>query len=302
MTAYSPQNIPTPATLRSYSVREFSNTEFSSFAQLIGLTQSINRVLSTHQTGDIEHAKVTAESADTAMTAWCSLLPPSKRRLLRDDGTVDELLFKANIVMQTWEIPLLFPRIPLTDSFRYIVCVHRRLSTLKHFPIEALSKCGALPPPEQTETIIDEAHIHTAKVLYAADKLNNLLTLPTHFTTHTPFIICMITLITITQLSACRYIFREPRLSLEREKIRLNMGVLKMMGEVWKAGEREYVAMGTIAQEILALREEEVEIPPMAEVVPLDAMDFSFEFDVDWGCDSFGNLGVLDFRMDGLGV
>jgi hypothetical protein len=82
-------------------VREFSNAEFSSFAQLIGLTQSVNRVWSTAQTGDVEEAKVTAEAADTAMTAWCSLLPPSKRRLLRDDGTVDELLFKANIAMQT---------------------------------------------------------------------------------------------------------------------------------------------------------------------------------------------------------
>jgi hypothetical protein len=112
----------------------------------------------------------------------------------------------------------------------------------------------------------------------------------------------MITLITIAQLSACRYIFKGPRLSLEREKIRLNMGVLKMMGEVWKAGKREYVVMGTIAQEILALREEEVEIPPMPEVVPLDALDFNFDFDVNWGCDTFGNIGALDFGMDGFGV
>lgn len=278
-------NIPIPATLRSYSVREFSDAEFSSFAQLVGLTQSINRVLAAPQTGEVESAKVTAEGADTAMTAWCSLLPPSKRRLLRDDGTVDELLFKANIIMQT-----------------YIVCVHRRLSTLKHFPIETLSKCVAPPPPEHNETIIDEAHIHTAKVLYAADKLNSLLTLPTRFTSHTPFIICMITLITIAQLSACRYIFKEPRLSLEREKIRLNMGVLKMMGEVWEAGKREYVVMGTIAQEILALREEEIEEPPMAEVVPLDAQDFNFEFDINWQCDSFANVGGLDFGLDGLGM
>lgn len=91
-------------------------------------------------------------------------------------------------------------------------------------------------------------------------------------------------------------------MSLEREKIRLNMGVLKMMGEVWEAGKREYVVMGTIAQEILALREEEIEEPPMAEVVPLDAQDFNFEFDINWQCDSFANVGGLDFGLDGLGM
>jgi hypothetical protein len=97
----SPQNIPPPATLRSYSVREFADVEFSSFAQLIGFTQGINRALATRRIDDIENAKAIAVTADTAMTSWCSLLPASKRRLLREDGSVDELLFKANILMHT---------------------------------------------------------------------------------------------------------------------------------------------------------------------------------------------------------
>jgi len=75
--------------------------EFSSFAQLIGMTQGINRALAARRMGDIENAKAIAENADTVMTAWCSLLPASKRRILRDDGSVDELLFKANILMHT---------------------------------------------------------------------------------------------------------------------------------------------------------------------------------------------------------
>lgn len=95
------QTVPSPATMRSYGVREFSDTEFSSFAQLIGFTQGINRALATRRMGDIENAKTTAENVDTAMTAWCSLLPESRRRILRDDGSVDELLFKANILMYT---------------------------------------------------------------------------------------------------------------------------------------------------------------------------------------------------------
>lgn len=112
----------------------------------------------------------------------------------------------------------------------------------------------------------------------------------------------MITLTTIAQLSACRYIFKEPALTLEREKIRLNMGVLKMMGEVWLSGKREYQAIGIIAQEILSLQEEEIEIPQTASIMPLDALDFNFDFDVNWACDSFANLDTLGFGMNMIEV
>jgi hypothetical protein len=114
---------------------------------------------------------------------------------------------------------------------RYVVDVHRQLSNLRFFPIESISNCIPTPPPETNGSIKEDAHIHTAKVLYSVNKLNNLLTLPTRFSEHTPFIICMITVMTIAHLSACRYIFKEPKLTQEREKIRLNMGVLKMLGE-----------------------------------------------------------------------
>lgn len=101
ISAHISQDIPRPTTLHSYSMREFSDDEYSSFAHLIGFTQCVNRALAKRRTSDIDNAKVAAEAADTALTAWCSLLPASKRRLLRDDGTVDELMFKANMLMHT---------------------------------------------------------------------------------------------------------------------------------------------------------------------------------------------------------
>ena len=76
------------------------------------------------------------------------------------------------------------------------------------------------------------------------------------------------------------------------------MGVLKMMGEVWLSGKREYQAMGIIAREILSLHDEEIQIPETTPVMPLDALDFNFDFDVDWGCDSFANLNTLGFTAD----
>ncbi|KAH7073234.1 C6 transcription factor [Paraphoma chrysanthemicola] len=278
---YQSGDIPNPATLRSYRMREFCDVEFSSFAHLIGFTMGVNDALATRRIEDLDNAKSIAKKLDTVMTAWCSLLPESKRRIIRHDGSVDELMFKANILMHT-----------------YIVDVHRQLSKLKYFAIESISKCVPPPPPESNDSIKDEAHVHTAKILYSTDKLNSLLTLPTRFTEHTPFIICMISLMTIAQLSACRYILQEPQLSLEREKIRLNMGVLKMMGEVWASGHREYRAMGIIAREILNLQDEEIHIPETTPIMPLDALDLNFDFDVDWGCESFANLNALEFTTE----
>ncbi|KAJ4293178.1 hypothetical protein N0V90_008460 [Kalmusia sp. IMI 367209] len=208
--------IPVPASLKNYNTREFSDIEFSSFAQLIGFTQGISRVLATREYKDIENAKVTSANADTMITAWCSLLPASKRRPLRDDGSVDELLFKANILMHT-----------------YIVDLHRQLSYLQYSAIESISK----------------------------------------------------------------YIFHEPKLLLERDKIRLKMGVLKMLGEYWPAGQREYQTMGIIAREILALKEEEFQIPKETPILPLDTLDFNFDFEVNWACDLFAN-GTGPFHMD----
>ncbi|KAH7119847.1 hypothetical protein B0J11DRAFT_71435 [Dendryphion nanum] len=269
---YSTGQIPPPPSLRSYDIREFSEVEFSSFAHFIGFTQGINRVLATRRRNDPAHHKSICANADTMMTAWCSLLPKNKRRLIRDDGSVDELLFKANLLMHT-----------------YIVDLHRELSNLKYSAIESISMCAPPPPPEFNNLIKEDAHTHTSKVLFAVEKLNGLLTLPTRFATHTPFIICMIANMTIAHLSACRYLFQEPRLSIEREKIRLNMGVLKMLGEFWPAGHREYRDIGTIAREILSIREEEIQIPEMTPIMPLDTLDFNFDFDVNWACDVFSN-------------
>jgi hypothetical protein len=179
------------------------------------------------------------------------------------------------------------------------VDLHRQLSSLKYSAIESVSKCAPPPPPESNDSIKEDAHIHTAKVLFAVEKLNSLLTLPTRFSTHTPFIICMIANMTIAHLSACRYIFPESKLPLERDKIRLNMGVLKMLGEFWPAGQREYQSLGTIAREILRLRDDEIQVPKQTPVLPLDTLDFNFGFDLDWACDGFLN-GNTPFANDAL--
>ncbi|KAM5490602.1 hypothetical protein MaudMau93_002406 [Microsporum audouinii] len=243
---YEKGDIPKPRTLYEYDMREFADDEdqgFSSFAHLVGLTRGLDLALSGRRPDNPDPASVVCSRVDTCMRAWCSLIPPKKRCLAREDGTIDEQLFKANMLVHT-----------------YIVDLHRELSSLSYSPIEAVSRCAPPAPadannPNRTPK---DVQIHTSKVLLAVDKFNDLLTLPTTVISHTPFVICMIANTTIAHLSACKHLFRDKTLQIERERIRLNMGALKTLSMYWPLGKRTYREMATIARDILSLTDRDI--------------------------------------------
>ncbi|KAL4963855.1 putative C6 transcription factor [Aspergillus stella-maris] len=239
--AYECGDIPRPRTLADYDMREFLDDEdrtFSSFAELVGLTRGLDIALMSRQEMTIANAPWISGNTDATVTAWRSLLHPSKKNLVREDGTVDELLFKANMLIQT-----------------YVVDLHRQQSSLSYSPIEAIAHCSPPPPPESLRGCNSPScKTHTAKVLRAIDEFNELLTLPTNIKTHTPFIICMISNLVIAHLAACRFYYKGAELKMARERVRLSMGSLKVLGEVWSMGRRTYREVGVIARDILGLK------------------------------------------------
>ncbi|KAL4912978.1 hypothetical protein BDW62DRAFT_215902 [Aspergillus aurantiobrunneus] len=239
---YESGDIPRPRTLQDYDMREFLDDDeriFSSFAELVGLTRGLDLALAARQGMTIANAPAICANADATVTAWRSLLHSSKKDLIRQDGAVDELLFKANIIIQT-----------------YVVDLHRQLSTLLYSPIEAIAHCSPPAPPESLRGCnTPESQLHTAKVLKAIKQFDDLLTLPTNIATHTPFIICMISNLVIAHLAACRFHYQGQALNLARERVRLSMGALKVLGEYWPMGQRTYREVGIVAREILGLKE-----------------------------------------------
>ncbi|XHG05009.1 hypothetical protein AWENTII_008261 [Aspergillus wentii] len=203
--------------------------EFSSYAELIGLTRGIDMALSSSSSNIQIYNSMCAKS-DTSMAAWHSLLPSSKRSLIRPDGSLDEVMFKAQFIM------------------------HTPLSNLSYSPIESVSRCAPLAPSDNLRSSsTSECQLHTVKCLWAIDHLDQLLTLPTNITTHSPFIICMIANATIAHLAACRFVYHGEKLRIAREKIRLTMGTLKVLSEYWLLGKRTYREIGIIAREILSI-------------------------------------------------
>ena len=56
--------------------------------------------------------------------------------------------------------------------------------------------------------------------------------------------------------------------------------------------------MGIIAREMLAIEDEEVEIPEMAGLVPPVALALNFDFDIDWDCDSAASSNAVSGLYD----
>jgi hypothetical protein len=96
------QKIPPPKTMDDYDNREFAedDTDFSSFAYLIGLYRSLDAIISGIPRNSEENVERLCSGVDATIAAWLSLLSKSKRKLFKDDGTIDELLFKANMAIQ----------------------------------------------------------------------------------------------------------------------------------------------------------------------------------------------------------
>lgn len=75
------------------------DVEFSSFAYLIGLLRSVDRICVGMSRESLEEVREMAMNLDAVSIAWASLLSKSKRKLFREDGTIDELLFKGNMAI-----------------------------------------------------------------------------------------------------------------------------------------------------------------------------------------------------------
>jgi hypothetical protein len=73
---------------------------FSSYAYLIGLLQSLDLSIFGRSSHSEAKARAICTNKDASMTAWVSLLPKSKRNLCAENGTFDELLFKAHTLLQ----------------------------------------------------------------------------------------------------------------------------------------------------------------------------------------------------------
>lgn len=219
--------IPNPRTLDEYEKRDFEDEiqVFSSFTYLIDLTRITGYILDLQvlQPKEMEDA---VANADAMLVNWKLHLPLEKQGIVDKNEEVDEILFQAHNTMQL-----------------LLVFIHRPLSRLYHSPLESISSCTPPQLPHEPVSEDDKTYWktywqHTKKTLEAAEAAIALYALPCPIIHHTPLGICSISLSTMANISACAWVLKGEDAARTRDRVRLGLGALKTLGEVWSASRR----------------------------------------------------------------
>lgn len=134
---------------------------------------------------------------------------------------------------------------------RATIGLHRPLSDLKFNAVEDVSSCARDPPANNPTP--DLINVHTVRVLRSVEAQIRLLALPSRPFQHTPFVTCMVSEGTLALLSACAFQLSGKELAIARDQIRMTIGCLKDLGELWPRTARNVKEIQTIARHVLGL-------------------------------------------------
>jgi hypothetical protein len=223
--------LASPPTIAQFDDRVFADEDidFSSFSYRIEAVRILGRVVSLSEmvTGQQE----LVESVDARIVSWFHHLPESKMELMLADGTVDEMMFQAKMIINGASIYLHFPRSDLLSSpavAAEVICGHSGLCLMPAF----------------------SHHSHAMKAVKAASEISNLAAIRMPETKHTPFFICALVLSSIVQLAA--YSVKagqvpDPR----RDRLSLTVGVFRSLGKTWAISQSVNRQIRAVARDVL---------------------------------------------------
>ncbi|KAJ5638209.1 hypothetical protein N7490_008088 [Penicillium lividum] len=225
---------PPPApTIAQFDERVFADDErdFSSYCYRIEAVRVLGRVVATQDM--VEGQQDQVEAIDARIASWFHHLPDSKLELIRPDGSVDEIMFQATMIINGASIYLNFPRSDLLSSpavASEVICGH-------HGPISV---------PAFSH------HVHAMKAVRAASELSSLAAIRLPVERHTPFFICALTLSSIVQLAACS-VKAGSMPDPSRDRIGLTIGVFKSLAKTWAISQSIMRQIKAVSRDVLEL-------------------------------------------------
>ncbi|CAM1508029.1 Fc.00g048770.m01.CDS01 [Cosmosporella sp. VM-42] len=234
---YEAGEIPESKTLEDFDSREFTlgGLSFSSFAYLIGAVRcAASAIAATPKIPVKEASPHIIQAADSSIDGWLLLLPKESKQVMAKNGEIDELMFQAHLLIHV-----------------ALIGLHRPLSDLKFNAVENVSTCARDPPPDTPTP--DLINVHTVRVLRSVEAQIRLLALPTRSFSHTPFVTCMVSEGTLALLSACKFLLKGKELAIARDQIRMTIGHLRELGQVWPRTARNVQEIQIIARHVLGL-------------------------------------------------
>ncbi|TKA74340.1 hypothetical protein B0A49_02935 [Cryomyces minteri] len=218
--------------LEEYDNALFENDDvtYSSFTYRIDAVRILGKILAASQRDSFDLQSI--DAIDALLVNWSLHLPASKRQPIGKDGQIDEMLFQARMIVGTSSILLHRPRSHL--NFNSVQTVKACVSSREH-----------LLPAQARE-------IHTAKALQAAEEVAKLITLPHPLGKHTHFFVCCVTMASVTFLSHWDSIIPFGDEIPIKEQIRLSIGALRAMENLWPVAGTALHQVKKVAQEIFA--------------------------------------------------
>ncbi|ORY15892.1 Quinolinate phosphoribosyl transferase [Clohesyomyces aquaticus] len=232
---YEAGQIPLPASLEEYDRRDFVEVEvvYSSLTYLYDISRVVEYIMRTFvETGSFNEDLISTVEAKVAV--WKSLLPICKKDPLRQDGTIDEIMYLAHLL-----------------SAIVLMNTHRPLSSL-NYTVEELSVSSFSAPALFIDPPRPGRTGHTARALKAAEIQTKLLAIPCPIQKHHPFTMCISASLAAAQIAACNTLLEDRALSIARDRVRLSIGTLNAMAGIWPlaknmAKDVRYIARMTLA-------------------------------------------------------
>lgn len=248
-----------PPTIAQFDARVFADDDdddnnhnnnyqyFSSFTYRLEAIRILGRVVAIQDIDDSSQQDH-VEAIDARIASWFHHLPESKAELMRPDGSIDEMMFQATMIINGAAIYLHFPRSDLLSSpavAAEVICGHH----------------GPLSIPAFSH------HAHAMKAVKAASEVSSLAALRhVPVTKHTPFFICAMVLSSIVQLAACS-VKAGHMPDPSRDRLALTIGVFKSLARIWAISQLIMRQIKAVARDVM-----DMGLKPAVEHLDLNTM------------------------------
>ncbi|TPX09713.1 uncharacterized protein E0L32_009052 [Thyridium curvatum] len=204
--------IPPPTSIDNLMAPEFADESqpLSSYAYRISAIRILGNLVRLRETKNTNTNQV-----QSLLTNWQLHLPPHKRDCLQQDGSPDEMMFQAFMIVHMTSILLHLPHSQITFT-----------------PAHSITSCAA-----QIEVHADGIHnAHTQHALHSANEISTMVTYPVPLQTHSPLFSCIVTLSSIVHVG--KILSGIPfDIDRTRQQLGLNIGALTQMARIWKIAE-----------------------------------------------------------------
>ncbi|KAH8658048.1 hypothetical protein BX600DRAFT_384928 [Xylariales sp. PMI_506] len=225
---YLTGDIPPPRSMGELYEEQFSadSREFSSFTYRITAARNMGRLMRMPRNKFPDDEGVAR--IDTFLTNWILHLPRSKKDCLDNQCQPDEMMFQAQFI-----------------HYACTIMLHQPLSQLDSSSTRTVTSCASYRHVSSGDIL----NGHTRHTISAAQAISKLITQGAPMLSHTHFFTCVVTLSSIVHLSKWALCLVDDDEDV-RQLIRLNIGALNKLSQVWRAAVTASAQVNGVAQEI----------------------------------------------------